>query len=89
MLPVSNVLAVELEKIDGFHPERLRALPEVVSAEVKDGVLRIGLHELTSGAPIVLTWLSQNGCAYQHVVSERPDLETVFLTLTGRSLRDA
>src|SRR5258708_3130004 len=89
MLPVSNVLAVELEKMDGFQPERLRALPEVVSAEVKDGVLRIGLHELTSGAPIVLTWLSENGCAYQHVVSERPDLETVFLTLTGRSLRDA
>jgi len=89
MLPVSNVLAVELEKMDGFQPERLRALPEVVSAEVKDGVLRIGLHELTRGAPIVLTWLSENGCAYQHVVSERPDLETVFLTLTGRSLRDA
>ena len=26
--------------------------------------------------------------AYDHVVSERGDLETVFLTLTGRKLRD-
>jgi ABC-2 type transport system ATP-binding protein len=89
MLPVSNILAVELEKPNGFSPEPLRALPEVVSAEVTEGVLRVGLHELTSGAPIVLRWLSENGYAYQHVISERPDLETVFLTLTGRSLRDA
>ena len=89
MLPISNVLAVELEKPDAFQPAPLRALPEVVSAEMKEGVLRVGLHELTSGAPPVLRWLSENGYAYQHVTSERPDLETVFLTLTGRSLRDA
>jgi hypothetical protein len=29
------------------------------------------------------------GHLYRHVASERPDLETVFLTLTGRSLRDS
>jgi ABC-2 type transport system ATP-binding protein len=89
MLPVTNVLVVELERPDGFKPDLLRVLPEVVSAEEKEGVLKIGLHELTSGAPIVLRWLSENGHAYQHVTSERPDLETVFLTLTGRSLRDS
>ena len=89
MLPVTNVLVVELEKPDGFRPEALQTLPEVASAEQKEGVLKVGLHELTSGAPIVLRWLSENGYAYQHVASERPDLETVFLTLTGRSLRDS
>jgi hypothetical protein len=40
-------------------------------------------------APGVLRWLSDNGHSYHHVSSEQPDLETVFLTLTGRSLRDA
>src|SRR6195256_3859179 len=89
MLPVSNVLAVELEKMDGFQPERLRVLPEVVSAELRDGVLRVGVKDLTTGAPAILRWLAENGHAYQHVTSERPDLETVFLTLTGRSLRDS
>lgn len=89
MLPVTNVLAVELEKPEGFNPEPLRALPEVVSAEMREGVLRVGLHELTTGAPAVLRWLAEKGFGYQHVISERPDLETVFLTLTGRSLRDA
>ncbi len=74
---------------DGFKPEPLLALPEVVSAEVREGVLRVGLHNLTTGAPAILRWLSESGHPYQHVTSERPDLETVFLTLTGRNLRDS
>ena len=89
MLPVTNVLAIELEKVDGFKSDALRALPEVESAELREGNLRVGLHDLTTGAPVVLRWMAENGYAYQHVASERPDLETVFLTLTGRSLRDS
>jgi linearmycin/streptolysin S transport system ATP-binding protein len=88
MLPVANVLVIELEKPDGFAPDLLRPLPEVVSAELREGVLRVGVHDLTTGAPAILRWLADKGHAYQHVASERPDLETVFLTLTGRSLRD-
>src|SRR3981189_3123690 len=89
MLPVTNVLAVELENRNGFKPEPLLALPEVVSAEVREAVLRVGVHDLTTGAPALPRWLAENGHRYQHVTSERPDLETVFLTLTGRSLRDS
>jgi len=36
-----------------------------------------------------LQWLVERGHPYRHVASERADLETVFLTLTGTSLRDA
>lgn len=89
LLPVTNVLAIELENLDGFNPDQLRELPQVQSAEVDSRVLRVGLHNLTSDAPVILRWLSDHQYAYQHVTSERPDLETVFLTLTGRSLRDA
>jgi ABC-2 type transport system ATP-binding protein len=89
MLPVTNVLAIELEKPEGLKHDALRALPEVESAELTETVLRVGLHDLTVGAPAVLRWMADHGHAYQHVTSERPDLETVFLTLTGRSLRDS
>src|SRR6266403_188527 len=89
LLPVTNVLIIELQNLDGFKPEPLLALPDVVSAEVREGTLRVGLHDLTAGAPAILRWLAENGHSYQHVTSERPDLETVFLTLTGRSLRDS
>ena len=89
LLPITNVIAVDLDAADGFKPEQMLTLPEVKSATLTQGTLRIGVHDLSRGAPIVLRWLSDNGHPYHHVASEQPDLETVFLTLTGRSLRDA
>jgi ABC-2 type transport system ATP-binding protein len=90
LLPVQNVLTVELAKVDGLatRMEPLRKLPEVESVELNNGTLRVGLHDLASGASTVLQWLAANGWSFEHVASERPTLETVFLTLTGRSLRD-
>jgi ABC-2 type transport system ATP-binding protein len=90
MLPVTNLLVVELASLtDPFPVDRFRAVDDVESAEFTRGVLRVGMHDLSSGAPRILEWLVTNGHPYQHVVSERPDLETVFLSLTGRSLRDS
>jgi len=90
LLPVANLLAIELENgSDGLHAEDLRALPEVRSVELSAATLRVGVHDLAAGTPLVLQWLVDHGHPYRHVVSERADLETVFLTLTGRSLRDA
>jgi ABC-2 type transport system ATP-binding protein len=89
LLPVTNLLVIELADGSGTFPmDRLQSLEVVKSAAIENRVLRVGLHDLNSGAPKVLKWLAANSHPYQHVVSERPDLETVFLSLTGRSLRD-
>ena len=45
-----------------------------------------GAVEVTPG---VLGWLRQHGYRCSHMATERADLETVFLTLTGRSVRNA
>jgi ABC-2 type transport system ATP-binding protein len=89
LLSVTNVIAVELDNVDGFNHETMLALSEVKSAELEQSTLRVGVHDLSRGAPSILRWLSENGHSYHHVSSEQPDLETVFLTLTGRSLRDS
>ena len=89
MLPVTNVIAIELDHTDGFKPEQMLALSEVKSAALEQGTLRVGVHDLSRGAPGILRWLADEGHSYHHVSSEQPNLETVFLTLTGRSLRDA
>ena len=87
LLPATNVLVVELE--DGGPPMAdLRSLAAVESADLLGSELKIGIRDLAAGAPSVLQWLADHGHQYRHVVSERADLETVFLTLTGRSLRD-
>jgi ABC-2 type transport system ATP-binding protein len=89
LLPVTNIIAIELDQANGFRPEDMLALPEVKSAELIQNRLRVGVHDLSIGAPTVLRWLSDRGVSYHHLSSEQPDLETVFLTLTGRSLRDS
>jgi ABC-2 type transport system ATP-binding protein len=89
LLPVRNMLVIELADLSSPFPAGpFQNLPEVKSVEINLNVLRVGVHDL-SGAPKILQWLTDNGHPYQHVVSERPDLETVFLSLTGRNLRDS
>jgi ABC-2 type transport system ATP-binding protein len=89
LMPTSNVLVVELENPgDEAASAGLRALPGVTSVDQADSTLRVGLSSLAPAAAAVLGWLAANGYACRHVVTERADLETVFLTLTGRTLRD-
>jgi ABC-2 type transport system ATP-binding protein len=86
MMPGANVLQLQLEK--ETLPEDFRSVPGVEWCEQDGLMLRAGLSDLNaSGA--VLAWLTAHGCRFQHLTCERANLETVFLTLTGRSLRDA
>ncbi|HXJ42982.1 MAG TPA: ABC transporter ATP-binding protein [Bryobacteraceae bacterium] len=92
LLPVTNLLSIELETTNSerlLQLDELRAVSGVRTAELLEGTLKVGVHSLSSDAPGILRWLVDRGHPYTHVVSERPDLETVFLSLTGRSLRDS
>jgi ABC-2 type transport system ATP-binding protein len=89
LLPVSKVIAIEFDNPDRFGLEQLLVLPEVKSAVWCEGSLRVGVSDFSSGSACVLGWLVDNGHAFHHVSGEQPDLETVFLTLTGRSIRDS
>jgi ABC-2 type transport system ATP-binding protein len=90
MLAVGNLLTVELKdgKRDGLREEELRLVPGVESVELRGETLRIGVRDLSGDSAGILQWLVERGHPFQHLASERASLETVFLTLTGRSLRD-
>jgi ABC-2 type transport system ATP-binding protein len=89
LLPAPNRIAVELDgPADGPWLDELRAVPGVIDARFDGGVLNVGVTGLTTDAPAVLGWLAAQGRGFSHVETERPDLESVFLSLTGRSLRD-
>lgn len=90
LVPVTNLLIIELaDRSRTFDLEPLKHLPGVHSPELAEGVLRVGLEDLSSEVPRVLQWLTDSGHPYVHVATERADLESIFLELTGRSLRDA
>ena len=65
-----------------------KEIPGVESASLTGRQLRLGLKRI-GDLPELLGWLLSHGGEFEHVQTERPTLETVFLHLTGRSLRDA
>ncbi len=87
LIPVSNFVVIDLaaEGFDGM-PE-LREMSGVAEAALNGRQLRIGVEAL-SLLPDLLVWLRGRGAEIEHILTERPTLETVFLHLTGRSLRD-
>jgi ABC-2 type transport system ATP-binding protein len=90
-LPAANQLWVEFGApvADGAWLTEVRAIAGVTSATIEGERLSVGMSALSSCAPLVLAWLSAHGHEYQHVHSERGDLEAVFLALTGKKLRDS
>jgi ABC-2 type transport system ATP-binding protein len=88
-MPAASFLTVELgDSGNGFGIEELQRLPEVLSVEMRGNELKVGVRDLSTGTPKILQSLVDGGYTVQHVASERASLETVFLNLTGRSLRD-
>jgi len=90
LVPGVNVIEVEMENTgqDGWYAG-LTLLPDVDSVELNGSLLRVAVRDLTDTTPRVLEWLREHGYRYGHLASQRADLETVFLTLTGRSVRNA
>ena len=85
-LPATNILTIDLAS--PLSPDDATNIPGVEKAELKDNRLTCWLVDLSSGAPVVLNWLAAKGIRFEAVNTAAPTLEAVFLTLTGRSLRD-
>ncbi len=90
-LPQPRRLAVEVRGPDGGDGSWLDgvcALPGFSEVSFQSGTLTATVEDLTSGASVLLAHLEAHGLEVSSFQTERPDLETIFLALTGRGLRD-
>ncbi len=69
--------------------EALAALPDVESVQVADGRVRIGARSFERALPAALEVLTGAGIVPTDLNVHRPTLEDVFVSLTGRELRDS
>jgi ABC-2 type transport system ATP-binding protein len=90
LVPSVNVLEIGVENPgrDGWL-SGLRVLEGVAAAEWDGTKLQVTVRDLLESSPRVLVWLRERGYTCSYVSSQRADLETVFLALTGRSVRNA
>jgi ABC-2 type transport system ATP-binding protein len=81
-------LVFDLEVVPDGLVANLGDLPGVHSAEVIGNQLRVRVDALDAGLAVLLPELKRREARILHVGSARPSLESIFLQLTGRSLRD-
>jgi ABC-2 type transport system ATP-binding protein len=82
------VESLEIELTGSVDTDVLTREPGVKSAQQTNGKLVVGIDDLSRDAPAVLAWLAAHGHAVRRVTSGHASLESVFLALTGRQLRD-
>ncbi len=79
---------ITLEVSGAVDVASLRDEAGVSRVEQTDDVLTLALADLGLHLPAVLAWLAARGHAIRRISSSRATLEDVFLSLTGRQLRD-
>jgi ABC-2 type transport system ATP-binding protein len=86
LLPATQVLEIEVDGLVDLGA--LGTLPGVDGLTQEGRRVRAGVADLGRGAPALLAALAASGRRVSRVASARPGLEDVFLSLTGRQLRD-
>ena len=85
-LPISATLDIEID--DEVDIAMLKQQAGVKTASQENGRLTVGVDSLSMSASTVLAWLASAGHSVTRISSGRANLETLFLALTGRQLRD-
>jgi len=82
---------VELSVADGEAADlvsALRAVPGIRNADRTNGTVRLLAADGNAALPELITTATQHGARVTNVTVKEPNLEAVFLHLTGRALRD-
>jgi ABC-2 type transport system ATP-binding protein len=84
-----DIISVQLvREADNAVRDRLAALPGVDTVELRDKVVRIATNQGRSLLAGVISALDNAGCPVSTIDVKEPNLEDLFLNLTGTSLRD-
>jgi ABC-2 type transport system ATP-binding protein len=73
---------------DGGALDVWRALPSVESVREDDGMVALNVKEAHLAIPALLEALGRQGSQLQHLTTRQASLEDVFVSLTGRHLRE-
>lgn len=85
-----KTLMIELKSAERLNEEKLRGIAGVraVALDVEGSAVRVESDAEVNNLNRVLQCIMESGMEIRSVDERQPSLETVFLTLTGRSLRD-
>lgn len=83
-----NTILVTVNSISNVNEEKLKQINGVTAVDIKDNVVKISCIKEINNLDKIILYFTENHIQIKNLESKTPDLETVFLTLTGRKLRD-
>jgi ABC-2 type transport system ATP-binding protein len=89
LITETNVVWITVAgSIADLKEDKLREIPGVINLEIDENVVKISSALEVSNLDKIILYFTGSGISVKSVESKQPDLETVFLSLTGRKLRD-
>lgn len=81
-------LTLKISNLETFNIDKLKGIGNIIEVEIKENNLIVYSTKDSNNLNNIISHLSKEKHSIQYIRSEKPDLEKVFLTLTGRKLRD-
>jgi len=85
----TNVVWVTIEdSVSRIEESKIKEIPGVIHLDITDSTIKITSAREVKNLGKIIQYFIGSGISIKSVESKIPDLETVFLSLTGRRLRD-
>ncbi|MFL0267280.1 ABC transporter ATP-binding protein [Candidatus Clostridium radicumherbarum] len=84
----SNTVAITVSDASKVREEKLKEIQGVKTVEIDENTIKISSEKELNNLDKLILYFTSNKINIKNIESKVPDLETVFLTLTGRKLRD-
>lgn len=89
MISDRNIVWISVgDSISNINEEMIKEIPGVSGIEIEESTVKISSVREVSNLDKIIQYFTSNRFSIKSVESKTPDLETVFLSLTGRRLRD-
>ena len=85
---VEDKTIIALDGLNYTIVDRIKNMDNIIDCSVEGNVITIISRKGTNNLNNIIQSIIDSGSQIISLTSEKPDLETVFLTLTGRTLRD-
>jgi ABC-2 type transport system ATP-binding protein len=89
MINDRNIVWISVgDSISKISEDKIKEIPGVSDIEIEEDIIKISSAREVSNLDSIIHYFTANKFSIKSVESKTPDLETVFLSLTGRRLRD-
>lgn len=84
----TNTILITVDSIDKINEAEIKNIPGVLSTVINENIVKINSSKDINNLDKIILYFTNKNIPIKNLESKTPDLETVFLSLTGRKLRD-